>query len=124
VAGGFIYVDTISTRFNVNAHNDISGKPTPESFGQILMSGSSPSPSILTKVDIRLRDPNKIVTNPTSVGDTLIIDLPKSDYQLLQALIDEVMASTKTAGKKKKKLVLQYGATSGTNQYLVSFSIQ
>lgn len=120
---GSILISTYTMRMSVFPFRSAAGAHTPDSVTQVLLSGKNQNNHPFTKVDIRLREERTIVTNPTSSEQTLIMDMPKTDYPILMDLLKRTLDVV--PGKTKvTSLELQYSSTSHPNEFRVSFIVK
>jgi hypothetical protein len=124
-AFGTIHLTGYNIKLNVMARRQVNGKHTPEVFANIVLTGTNQSAQSFTQVDVRLREMADIVTNPAAgADDTLVVDMPITDYAILTDLIARTIDAVAPAkGKAKPRLILQYNSTTNVNEFHVLFEI-
>lgn len=118
---GRIVIEDYREVFNVHARRDQLGNHQPETFHQVILNGKNLSGHLFSKVDIRIREPKFMVTNPAGSADTILMDLPKSDFVFLEGLLKKTIYS---GDSPQRSLIIEYHSTSNHYEYHATFMIQ
>ncbi|RIW17158.1 hypothetical protein D0X99_05235 [Algoriphagus lacus] len=118
---GQIEIQNYSIVFNVQAKRDHLGYHLPETIHQVILKGKNLSGHQFSTVDIRFREPKNIVTNPAGSADTVIIDMPKSDYSLFENFLKKTIDSKDSP---RKLLIMEYTSSPNKYEYNTTFLIR
>jgi hypothetical protein len=125
VMKGTIKITAVDFRFHIDCSRDADGKEFPQTTGNFLLSGINLSGGAFNKVDIRLLNPNHIVSNPTSSEEVIRIELPKADYELMKDLLQKMFTAPAAQGQlNAPSVLLQYQSVAQTNRFNVSFLLK
>lgn len=118
---GQIEIQSFSVHFNIIARRDHLGHHTPEIFHQMFLSGKNLNGHDFTKVDMRFREINHIVTNPGGSADTFIMDIPKPDFGVFDQMLKMTLDSKDS---NPRKLLLEYSSSPNKYEYNASFIVR
>jgi hypothetical protein len=107
--------------FNIMARRDQLGHHTPEIFHQLILIGKNLSIHDFTKVDMRFRETKHIVTNPAGSADTIIMDIPKTDFGFIDQMLKMTVDSKDDI---PKKLILEYSSSPNKYEFNATFLIK
>lgn len=103
------------------ARRDHLGHHLPEIFHQVILTGRNLSNQNFTKVDIRFREQKNIVTNPAGSGDTIIMDMQKTDFGFFDSILKQTVESQ---DQNRKTLILEYTSTPNKYELNATFLIR
>lgn len=118
---GQIELQSYSFKSNVMARRDNLGFHIPEIFHQLVLTGKNLHGHEFTMIDIRFREVKHIVTNPAGSADTIIMDIPKTDYEFFKILLSQTLDSKESTAKK---LIVEYYSSPNKYEYNATFLIR
>lgn len=118
---GQIELLSYQSTFNIMARRDPLGHHTPEIFHQLILTGRNLSNQNFIKVDMRIRETKHMVTNPAGSADTLIMDVPKTDFTFMEFLLNKTIDSK---DQQPLKLILEYSSSPNKYEFHATFLIK
>jgi len=121
---GSVHLTDYKIVLNVIPNRLPTGTHVPDVFAKIIFTGTNQSGQSFKNVEVRFREIKSIVTNPTAAtDDTLLVEMPASNYGIIQDLIARTIDAAPSKGKIAPMLLLRYQSTSNVNEYTATFSI-